>query len=145
MMFLRPRLLFICFFTWPTFTESPPRLVYCPVPWVPAKWVLLPSVGTSGEPGHSVPNGQASHHAQSPIPPGWGVVRCCEAFGGPGSGGRGAARAQGHLTLLPVSPPPPPDDGKLSFEEFQNYFADGVLSPRELRELFSSIDGHPTE
>ncbi|XP_060044588.1 N-terminal EF-hand calcium-binding protein 3 isoform X2 [Erinaceus europaeus] len=37
------------------------------------------------------------------------------------------------------------DDGKLSFEEFQNYFADGVLSPAELRELFSSIDGHPTD
>ncbi|XP_037668098.1 N-terminal EF-hand calcium-binding protein 3 isoform X1 [Choloepus didactylus] len=37
------------------------------------------------------------------------------------------------------------DDGKLSFEEFQNYFADGVLSPEELRELFSGIDGHPTE
>ncbi|XP_004698287.2 N-terminal EF-hand calcium-binding protein 3, partial [Echinops telfairi] len=36
------------------------------------------------------------------------------------------------------------DDGKLSFEEFQNYFADGVLSPGELRTLFSSIDGHPT-
>ncbi|XP_075383902.1 N-terminal EF-hand calcium-binding protein 3 [Tenrec ecaudatus] len=36
------------------------------------------------------------------------------------------------------------DDGKLSFEEFQNYFADGVLSPGELRALFSSIDGHPT-
>ncbi|KAF0878397.1 NECA3 protein, partial [Crocuta crocuta] len=37
------------------------------------------------------------------------------------------------------------DDGKLSFEEFQNYFADGVLSPAELRELFSGIDGHPTD
>uniref|UniRef100_A0A2K6V7H2 N-terminal EF-hand calcium-binding protein 3 n=1 Tax=Saimiri boliviensis boliviensis TaxID=39432 RepID=A0A2K6V7H2_SAIBB len=37
------------------------------------------------------------------------------------------------------------DDGKLSFEEFQNYFADGVLSPRELRELFSGIDGHLTD
>ncbi|XP_008824836.1 N-terminal EF-hand calcium-binding protein 3-like, partial [Nannospalax galili] len=36
-------------------------------------------------------------------------------------------------------------DGKLSFEEFQNYFADGVLSPGELRELFSSIDGHLTD
>ncbi|XP_062060026.1 N-terminal EF-hand calcium-binding protein 3 isoform X2 [Lepus europaeus] len=35
------------------------------------------------------------------------------------------------------------DDGKLSFEEFQNYFADGVLSAGELRELFSGIDGHP--
>uniref|UniRef100_A0A2I3SLF4 N-terminal EF-hand calcium binding protein 3 n=1 Tax=Pan troglodytes TaxID=9598 RepID=A0A2I3SLF4_PANTR len=29
-------------------------------------------------------------------------------------------------------------DGKLSFEEFQNYFADGVLSPGELQELFSA-------
>ncbi|XP_012493171.1 PREDICTED: N-terminal EF-hand calcium-binding protein 3 [Propithecus coquereli] len=37
------------------------------------------------------------------------------------------------------------DDGKLSFEEFQNYFADGVLSPGELRELFSGIDGHFTD
>ncbi|KAM7125136.1 N-terminal EF-hand calcium-binding protein 3 isoform 4-T4 [Molossus nigricans] len=37
------------------------------------------------------------------------------------------------------------DDGKLSFEEFQNYFADGVLSPGELRELFSGIDGHSTD
>ncbi|XP_056667737.1 N-terminal EF-hand calcium-binding protein 3 isoform X2 [Monodelphis domestica] len=34
------------------------------------------------------------------------------------------------------------DDGKLSFEEFQNYFADGILSSGELRELFSSIDRH---
>ncbi|XP_040837563.1 N-terminal EF-hand calcium-binding protein 3 isoform X3 [Ochotona curzoniae] len=37
------------------------------------------------------------------------------------------------------------DDGKLSFEEFQNYFADGVLSPGELWELFSGIDGHPND
>nr|XP_020025854.1 N-terminal EF-hand calcium-binding protein 3 [Castor canadensis] len=37
------------------------------------------------------------------------------------------------------------DDGKLSFEEFQSYFADGVLSPGELRDLFSGIDGHPTD
>ncbi|XP_013369778.1 PREDICTED: N-terminal EF-hand calcium-binding protein 3 isoform X2 [Chinchilla lanigera] len=37
------------------------------------------------------------------------------------------------------------DDGKLSFEEFQNYFADGVLSPGELQELFSGIEGHPTD
>ncbi|XP_053527317.1 N-terminal EF-hand calcium-binding protein 3 isoform X4 [Artibeus jamaicensis] len=37
------------------------------------------------------------------------------------------------------------DDGKLSFEEFQNYFADGVLSPGELRELFGGIDGHSTD
>nr|KAF6330583.1 N-terminal EF-hand calcium binding protein 3 [Myotis myotis] len=37
------------------------------------------------------------------------------------------------------------DDGKLSFEEFRNYFADGVLSPGELRELFSGIDGQSTD
>ncbi|XP_021502895.1 N-terminal EF-hand calcium-binding protein 3 [Meriones unguiculatus] len=37
------------------------------------------------------------------------------------------------------------DDGKLSFEEFQNYFADGVLSSVELRELFNGIDGHLTD
>ncbi|KAM4841952.1 N-terminal EF-hand calcium-binding protein 3 [Thomomys bottae] len=37
------------------------------------------------------------------------------------------------------------DDGKLSFEEFQNYFADGVLSTRELQELFSGIDGPPAD
>nr|AAG28415.1 neuronal calcium binding protein NECAB3 [Homo sapiens] len=37
------------------------------------------------------------------------------------------------------------DDGKLSFEEFQNYFADGVLSLGELQELFSGIDGHLTD
>ncbi|NXG70422.1 NECA1 protein, partial [Baryphthengus martii] len=31
-------------------------------------------------------------------------------------------------------------DGKLSFEEFKNYFADGILSSEELWELFSGID-----
>lgn len=33
------------------------------------------------------------------------------------------------------------DDGKLSFEEFNTYFADGILSTEELQELFYSIDG----
>ncbi|XP_061486313.1 N-terminal EF-hand calcium-binding protein 3 [Rhineura floridana] len=32
------------------------------------------------------------------------------------------------------------DDGKLSFEEFKNCCADGILSSEELRELFSGID-----
>ncbi|NXA41533.1 NECA3 protein, partial [Eudromia elegans] len=32
------------------------------------------------------------------------------------------------------------NDGKLSFEEFKNYFSDGVLSSEELWELFSGID-----
>ncbi|KAM9410778.1 LOW QUALITY PROTEIN: N-terminal EF-hand calcium-binding protein 1 [Pholidichthys leucotaenia] len=33
------------------------------------------------------------------------------------------------------------DDGKLSFEEFNTYFADGILTTDELQELFYSIDG----
>ncbi|XP_023664590.1 N-terminal EF-hand calcium-binding protein 1 isoform X1 [Paramormyrops kingsleyae] len=34
------------------------------------------------------------------------------------------------------------DDGKLSFEEFKKYFADGILSTEEMQELFYSIDRH---
>ncbi|XP_018616135.1 N-terminal EF-hand calcium-binding protein 1-like [Scleropages formosus] len=34
------------------------------------------------------------------------------------------------------------DDGKLSFEEFKTYFADGILTTEELQELFYSIDRH---
>lgn len=37
------------------------------------------------------------------------------------------------------------DDGKLSFEEFKNYFSDGILSSEELWELFSSIDRRHSE
>uniref|UniRef100_A0A8D0HA29 N-terminal EF-hand calcium binding protein 3 n=1 Tax=Sphenodon punctatus TaxID=8508 RepID=A0A8D0HA29_SPHPU len=37
------------------------------------------------------------------------------------------------------------DDGKLSFEEFKNYFADGILSSEELRELFSGVDRHHSD
>nr|XP_057911106.1 N-terminal EF-hand calcium-binding protein 1 [Doryrhamphus excisus] len=33
------------------------------------------------------------------------------------------------------------DDGKLSFEEFNTYFADGILTTVQLQELFYSIDG----
>ncbi|XP_036388337.1 N-terminal EF-hand calcium-binding protein 1-like [Megalops cyprinoides] len=36
------------------------------------------------------------------------------------------------------------DDGKLSFDEFKTYFADGILSTEELQELFYSIDRHQT-
>jgi len=36
------------------------------------------------------------------------------------------------------------DDGSLSLEEFQTFFADGVLSSRELEELFRQIDTHKT-
>lgn len=38
-----------------------------------------------------------------------------------------------------------PDDGKLSFDEFKAYFADGILSGEELHELFHTIDTHNTE
>ncbi|XP_075271999.1 N-terminal EF-hand calcium-binding protein 1 isoform X3 [Opisthocomus hoazin] len=37
------------------------------------------------------------------------------------------------------------DDGKLSFDEFKAYFADGVLSEEELHELFHTIDTHNTD
>ncbi|KAG6932626.1 N-terminal EF-hand calcium binding protein 1, partial [Chelydra serpentina] len=37
------------------------------------------------------------------------------------------------------------DDGKLSFEEFKAYFADGVLSGEELHEVFHTIDTHNTD
>ncbi|NXD06610.1 NECA1 protein, partial [Nothocercus nigrocapillus] len=37
------------------------------------------------------------------------------------------------------------DDGKLSFNEFKAYFADGILSGEELHELFHAIDTHKTE
>lgn len=37
------------------------------------------------------------------------------------------------------------DDGKLSFEEFKAYFADGILSAEELSELFHTIDTHKTD
>ncbi|KAJ7413306.1 N-terminal EF-hand calcium-binding protein 1-like protein [Willisornis vidua] len=37
------------------------------------------------------------------------------------------------------------DDGKLSFDEFQAYFAGGVLGGEEVHELFHSIDTHNTE
>lgn len=79
----------------------------CFVPWAPAEWALLLEVGTSGGPNPLVPNGQASLPAQSPISLGWVVMRCCKAFRGPPSGGRGAARAQ-RYRLCALCPPPPP-------------------------------------
>ncbi|KAM4691281.1 N-terminal EF-hand calcium-binding protein 3 [Rhinophrynus dorsalis] len=36
------------------------------------------------------------------------------------------------------------DDGKLSFEEFQSYFTDGILNQEELRDMFSRIDNQKT-
>lgn len=37
------------------------------------------------------------------------------------------------------------DDGKLSLEEFQLFFADGVLSEKELEDLFHTIDSDNTK
>lgn len=37
------------------------------------------------------------------------------------------------------------DDGKLSFDGFKAYFADGILSGEELHELFHTIDTHNNE
>uniref|UniRef100_U3JRV1 N-terminal EF-hand calcium binding protein 1 n=1 Tax=Ficedula albicollis TaxID=59894 RepID=U3JRV1_FICAL len=37
------------------------------------------------------------------------------------------------------------NDGKLSFDEFKAYFADGVLSGEELHDLFCTIDTHNTK
>ncbi|XP_075033639.1 N-terminal EF-hand calcium-binding protein 3 isoform X2 [Mixophyes fleayi] len=36
------------------------------------------------------------------------------------------------------------DDGKLSFEEFQSYFSDGVLNQEDLRKMFIRIDKQQT-
>ncbi|XP_075701686.1 N-terminal EF-hand calcium-binding protein 3 isoform X2 [Rhinoderma darwinii] len=36
------------------------------------------------------------------------------------------------------------DDGKLSFEEFQSYFSDGVLNQEDLRKMFIRIDSQQT-
>ncbi|XP_069808726.1 N-terminal EF-hand calcium-binding protein 3 [Dendropsophus ebraccatus] len=36
------------------------------------------------------------------------------------------------------------DDGKLSFEEFQSYFSDGILNKEELRKMFIRIDSQQT-
>uniref|UniRef100_A0A4W5PN54 N-terminal EF-hand calcium binding protein 3 n=1 Tax=Hucho hucho TaxID=62062 RepID=A0A4W5PN54_9TELE len=37
------------------------------------------------------------------------------------------------------------DDGKLSLEEFQSYFADGILSTEQMQDLFYSIDRQQTD
>lgn len=37
------------------------------------------------------------------------------------------------------------DDGKLSLEEFQSYFTDGILTDEQMRELYYSIDRQQTE
>uniref|UniRef100_A0A3B5L3X6 ABM domain-containing protein n=1 Tax=Xiphophorus couchianus TaxID=32473 RepID=A0A3B5L3X6_9TELE len=37
------------------------------------------------------------------------------------------------------------DDGKLSMEEFQSYFADGVLTDEQMQELYYSIDRQQTD
>lgn len=46
------------------------------------------------------------------------------------------------LSLLPLFLA---DDGKLSLEEFQLFFADGVLNEKELEDLFHTIDSDNTK
>lgn len=47
--------------------------------------------------------------------------------------------------LLSLPPPFLTDDGKLSLEEFQLFFADGVLNEKELEDLFHTIDSDNTK
>lgn len=42
-------------------------------------------------------------------------------------------------TLLPA------DDGKLSLDEFQSYFTDGILTEEQMQELYYSIDRQRTK
>uniref|UniRef100_A0A8C4DZU2 EF-hand domain-containing protein n=1 Tax=Dicentrarchus labrax TaxID=13489 RepID=A0A8C4DZU2_DICLA len=37
------------------------------------------------------------------------------------------------------------DDGKLSLEEFQSYFTDGILTDEQMQELYYSIDRQQTD
>lgn len=37
------------------------------------------------------------------------------------------------------------DDGKLSLEEFQSYFSDGILTEEQMQELYYSIDRQRTK
>lgn len=37
------------------------------------------------------------------------------------------------------------DDGKLSLEEFQSYFTDGILTEEQMQELYYSIDRQRTK
>lgn len=61
-----------------------------------------------------------------------------------GLSGLGAVLSLRHQ--LPSLPPPSPaDDGKLSLEEFQLFFADGVLDEKELEDLFHTIDSDNTK
>lgn len=37
------------------------------------------------------------------------------------------------------------DDGKLSLEEFQSYFTDGILTDAQMQEMYYSVDRQQTE
>ncbi|XP_017686067.1 PREDICTED: N-terminal EF-hand calcium-binding protein 1 [Lepidothrix coronata] len=69
------------------------------------------------------------------------------AAGGAGCGGRMAAERGAGLRIFRdiLRRADKNDDGKLSFDEFKAYFADGVLSGEELHELFHTIDTHNTD
>lgn len=61
-----------------------------------------------------------------------------------GSAWIGGVPPVGHQLLFPF-PPCLADDGKLSLEEFQLFFADGVLDEKELEDLFHTIDSDNTK
>ena len=74
---------------------------------------------------------------------GWGV-----GWDGRGLPGCGSSVDLGMSRRFDTSCPPFPsltDDGKLSLEEFQLFFADGVLNERELEDLFHTIDSDNTK
>lgn len=54
----------------------------------------------------------------------------------------GTSRRRSHTSCSPSSFA---DDGKLSLEEFQLFFADGVLNETELEGLFHTIDSDNTK
>lgn len=66
-----------------------------------------------------------------------------------GCGGRGTGGTWDVLSLRHRLPSPLlpslADDGKLSLEEFQLFFADGVLDDKDLEALFHTIDSDNTK
>lgn len=64
--------------------------------------------------------------------------RSCPAVAHPFSGANSPeARVRCDLLLA--------DDGKLSLEEFQSYFTDGILTEEQMQELYYSIDRQRTK
>ncbi|XP_051641343.1 N-terminal EF-hand calcium-binding protein 1 isoform X2 [Manacus candei] len=114
-----------------------------------------PTAASSPAPAGEVSHGQAGPAcgsapggAPSPGPVRPPPSRPRGAAGGAGGcGGRMAAERGAGLRIFRdiLRRADKNDDGKLSFDEFKAYFADGVLSGEELHELFHTIDTHNTD